>query len=1527
MSVINKRMYTYSNIFSLFEDPNSFLLLGQDGYLYKNSEQISNIDNIKQFYSNYNGFIALTNDNKVYTSINGKFFSLVNNLDDIVWVVAGGQSPNYLAVSRDHKLYGWGSNNTFSLGIGGKYNIPIPIEIELPDDELAFMCSMSGEQSAVLTMKGNVYFAGKDTYYTSSSNKNSKTWTKIDISNVTWINMTGCKYGMSLYMVKDDGSLYIVGGTDYVGPTPHLVTNISNVKTVWGQNSEYVIAVTHDKKLYSVKGNDVIKIGINNDMMIGTPNDNRMSTIMDIDKKIYVLGHPNENARFIDNLVVLDNVKMENVNLCIPTIEKTYKAYNGIEYYFRTVFDEVDVTYDANGEPQSVQVRAKTEYGKDDTYSTIFKTNIETFTINNYTDYVYRLNQTHIKHKQSLINYLNTLIGDPVIPQDKYNIHNATNGLKYYIRTSFTKTAATDTSYTLMVRTMYDLNDSYERFFNQQEVVIDSNTYTLAEGILNTESEEQIKNCKAYLDTIIEKIENIEDIQDDYQTKSGKMFYVKTIFTAMKTDYVAEFEYKTYYSPDKSYSIMYKKGKYSINPSNYNNYKATIEELGRNQHQQCISTQLKTWDFEIPKIYTKTFTNSGGYPYYLTVQFFQGEYTDEQNSVIVEASYGEKMLERTANFVDRRIHYLSSYNIDRALEDINKIRNEFINRMESDLQIPNVNAKLPRDFIKTYSVDNVVYHIRINYTSTTKDPNIVNLNTYVDGVPFGNPNQYVFTRNVAEALENLESFTSNKIDEVERSLSQTPVNTMNIYSIGGCKFRIETKFKKNSGNTIMTIESYIDSSLYESNVYPVNYVNIIDSMEEMKTTSSNMIRTIEELLNNCPRDIVDKELVIGEMKFSLKCFFNKKENVKSITYKTQCDDFLYSTETINFDKATNLSNTFNIVDMKSTASVNVLENFIKDKVVQDDLTTVKYDGFNYSFGIQFTKEAKSNIIKASVVLDNKPYGYISQTIDSLDNITSIMTSLKHGVEETKTWLANKLESYPKDILEIYTVNGFSYNLNIKFIKQGGVQEVAIELYMDGLLYCKDLSSIDIDSIDSDMDSCKRIANIRLEQLKAILDKSPKDSDQSIHNIENFQYLLGAKYHKAANSRLVSIKIMLDNQVKYSYTESIGVSNPESDLIQIQDTVNKEIHEISNTLVSMDDDKEEYKLNDFNFVFKNKYIKDNNGLISVESYIDDTLFIKRTFEFELDKINGYKIVGLNNIEAMRDKVNESPNNIREKYTIGGMNFTVGVDFVKPLYDNNVYIYKVIDKNRVGNPTTVVYNVEELNKLTEEANNNLNEVKFTLNKLPENYDEEYRIENMSFYIGSSFYKDIDSNYIELRTKLDRRTYGQVVNILFDINQIQSLSTSAKDKRDQLISIINTAPRNTSEVYQYKNYKFNIEKVYSKQAGELNYIAQVKLDGVQYGDLIERIFNPDHINTMYEYVDNKVQELKEKIQSSMSEDIHKTYYKDGYNFLLDIVFSKEAGNKNIKVDYTISDGEIALEGDDLSNITSQDFNLLKS
>ena len=1527
MSVINKRMYTYTNLFSLYEDPNAYMLLGQDGYIYKDNEPISNINNIKQFYSNYNAFICVTNDGYVYTGNSVKTFTKVNGLENIVWVSGGGQNPTYMAISKDHKLYGWGSNTTFALGISGKYNIPSPIEIELPNDELPFMCSMSGEQSAILTMKGNVYFAGKDTYFTSSTNKNSKVWTKINIDNVTWVNISGGKLGLQLYMVKDDSSLYVVGGTDYVGPNPHPVSNISNVKTVWGNNSEYVICVTHDHKLYSIKGNDVIKITTNNDMMIGTTNDNRRSTIMDLNKKIYTSGHPNENEKFVDSSVVLDRVRMENVGLCIPTIERTYKAYNGIEYYYRTLFDEVDVIYDDSGEPVRVDVRIKTEYGLDETYGTIFKTNIETFTINNYTQYEYILNERYNKQKQALLTYLNTLIGTIIIPQDKYMTHNATNGNKYYIRTSFTKKESNDTSYSVIVKTEYSLTESYERLFNEQERVIDSNNYKLAESIIDTEAEEQIKNCKTYIDSIIESVDSPDDIVEEYKTKSGKMFYIRTVYTIMKTNYIGEVTYKTYYGPDKSYSIFYKQGKYVIDPTNYKDYKSTIEDLGTNQHRECVREALKIWDIEVPKIYTKTFINSGGYPYYLTVQFFQGEITDNENSIIIEASYGEKILERTANFVNKRTYFIGISNYDRALTDITAIRDEFISDMESDLQIPNVNSKIPRDFIKIYNVNDVEYHIRISYKSTVKDPNIVDLYAYIDGVQFGEPNKYIFTRNVSEALDNLEQFKLNKIEEIERTLVTTPVNTINVFTKGGCKFRISNKYKKKSGNTIMTIESYIDESLYESKLYPINYVNLINSIEEIKTATNEMNKRIELVLGNCPDDIMDNVLTISDMKFDLKCFLYKKDNEKTFTYKTMCDDFVYSTEKIDFKDVKNIGNTFEILSIKSISSVNVLENYIKSKVIKDDVITVTYDGFNYIFGTQFVKDIKSKIIRASVILDNKPYGYISDNIESLDDITSIMTKLKQGVEETKTWLASKLQNYPKDYNEIYTMNGFSYNLSTRFIKQGGVKDVYIYTYMDGLQYSEDLSSIDIDSLDYDMDQCKNMGIYRMNELKEALSKSPKDNYNAVYNIKETPYMLGAKYYKAANSRNVNIKILLDNKIVKEYNETIGVGDIESDLIYISDLSNKDIKELEPRLKVIEDDKEEYKLNDYNFVFKNKYIKDPSlGTIDIESYIDETLYKKRTFEFELDKIDGYKLYGFNMIEEMRDKSNEVPNNIREKYNIYGMNFTVGIDFVKPLYDNNIYIYKVVDKNRIGLPTIDIFEFDKINEIIEQANKDLTEVKLTLNKLPENYDEEYRLQDMNFSIESTFYKDIDSKYIELRTKLDRRTYGEVINILFDINQIQSIINSAKEKREALKEIINTAPRNSLEVYQYKNYKFNIEKVYHKQAGELNYIAQVKLDGIQYEDPIERIFNPDHINTMYEYVDKVVEELKEKIRTNMSEDIHKTYYKDGYNFLLDILFSKEAGNPKIKVDYTISEGEIALEGNDLSNISSEDFNLLK-
>ena len=581
---LNKKEYIYANAWILHNDGNTPLILGNDGYLYKNGSKASNIGNIKHFATNWLGMIAVTNDGKVYTGgTNVGALTYVSQLSNVIWASAGNSSPTYMAITKDHKLYGWGRNAYGILGLGHTNTVSSPTLLTLPNNEIPFMSSIFDDQSAVLTMAGNVYFAGYDAYYTSTASKNTYTFTKINISNVTFVNGNDGDGGrVGLYMIKEDGTAYVVGSSSYKGPTPYKI-NISNAHVIWGTNNANCIIVTNDNIAYQVYGTSVTKMNTTSTSVCAVPNGGTVYTVVDTSGKVSTVSSatatPSYNSTYSSNV---KQVIEEIGDYTIGDIKGTYIATNKLTYYYR-------VRFEASANNIYI-INYIAEYGLSDSYGSSYSNNSVTFTQSTAVNHSSILTEKANTEINNLKKYLDSLIGTIDIPTMKTQTHTAANGLVYTIKVIYSKSISDTTSYTMSYETLYGINSNPNIQYTDKKHIIIASNYSTYKTDLSNLGNDEIQRAKDYLNTIIGELNIPSTIYKNVTLKNNNIYKIKSTFSlANKTNNYATINFSISYGIDDNYGNLWSSNSYTVLPENYSSHYQDLTNIANEIITECYT--------------------------------------------------------------------------------------------------------------------------------------------------------------------------------------------------------------------------------------------------------------------------------------------------------------------------------------------------------------------------------------------------------------------------------------------------------------------------------------------------------------------------------------------------------------------------------------------------------------------------------------------------------------------------------------------------------------------------------------------------------------------------------------------------------------------------------------------------------------------------------------------------------------------------------------------------------------------------
>ena len=899
---------------------------------------------------------------------------------------------------------------------------------------------------------------------------------------------------------------------------------------------------------------------------------------------------------------------------------------------------------------------------------------------------------------------------------------------------------------------------------------------------------------------------------------------------------------------------------------------------------------------------TKTYTNTqwgSSKKWYIRTSFTGNS---DGNVVNYVTTWGTTEATNTQNQFSSKTFTLTADNYTKYKTLLTAAANTEIAAAQKYLDIPDL--VLPSNYSATYTKNGFKYTLAVTYTKVSGEKNKVVVASTIDGGAFGTNSTLTYT---TQALANtgLATEQSNRIAAMKTACDKSPANSSETYTKNGLNFTIAKQYVKNAGNTTVTVKCLLDGTQYSTDTQAVTAANA-SNLTACTTKVNALVTTLKNILNNSPAN-TNETYSKGNMNFTVTKTYTKTAGNATATWVTKCDGIQYGTGTQTIgvsDPGANITT----LSTTCTTSLDALKTAI-DGCPTDASEVVTVNGFKYNLGTFFTKTAGTTKATGGAKLDGNIYGSTESTF-SVSTWAANKTTLTTNANNHKASCRAIIDTSPANSAATYTVNGLSYNVATEYSKAAGNSTATIKTKLDNVQQKSQTQSVSVSDLANNIGACSTKARTDLDALKAILDQSPADYDQTQHTIDGFLYTAGATFTKAINSSNVTVKIYCDGEVDETYTDTVGAASTANDIAALKADALAKVNTLVGGLQGLPADSVNYTVNGFNFVLLSQYAKNySTKKLTIHNFIDGVAYgTPYNVDFDRTAIATYAAEGLARIEAMKTAVAGAPANTTSLHSVNGFNFNVGTNFEKALGSTTVYVKTMLDGAQTGTSSVVTYDVSNVAAITSQAASDVAALKVALNASPANYANTHTKSGFGWRTGVNFSKAADSNTVTLQTTLDGDDYGNAVTQTFDVTNITALSTKAAEMESALNTILtNVAPADTAENFTIRRFNFNIESCFVKTPGIKTVTTMVKLDGTQYDTYHQEDFNVNTATSLDTYNNNLINTLKSRLTSVCPDDIHTTYSRNQFNFVIDAYFSKQPNTDVIDIEYNIDSADL--------------------
>lgn len=1138
------------------------------------------------------------------------------------------------------------------------------------------------------------------------------------------------------------------------------------------------------------------------------------------------------------------------------------------------------------------------------------------------------------------------------VPDPVEGIYNAKNGVDYYYKGIFEYGTISSNTVDINITFSYGKsNTNYDKIWYKETKTFNSNNQSESQTILNDLIQSEIDTLKNYLDTIIEDITVVNQINRDITSDNGFSYSVKVMFSEEShTETESKVSIVSKFNRIGKDEIEYKQLEFTITAENYKDHNIYLAE-------QAISLMDETIEYLNTRIEEVTLLEDRIVPYltksnmmlYIESRYTAMENDDTHYDVNIETYWGFRESNISIPF-SNVTHSIVAKNYAKYPGDLDAIAENERNRCISE-QFKIWDIELPiYDSEKFINKGARVWYIRAIFKQgeTNDSTNNIHITTYYGS--FASVTEYseayeTFTYTVTEsnvdvALEKMNTKARQMLNDLKAFLDipsiTAPAETSITHFINGFNYTLSVTHSKDEEEiNVIHSQPYIDGLVFEPETISTFYTNQSDADSELYIKTTQMIQRMREYCNENTVPNTSIVYPIDNINYLLETRYSKKAGSDKVDIKTYIDGYVYQEETKEMNVLV-LGEEIEACSYLGNKDLTELKDVLNNITPRDRNEKITIEGLEYSINCIYTKTDNDINMKYRIMCDGIQFVSGEKTIFA-PSIRSDIDTFNNEVENKLIILRNTLDNAsPKINEEVYTVNGLKYLIRTKYMKPADSIICTLSVSLDGSVYKSSTNEFKYTTIDMNKNEIYNTVQMYIDKLKAILDKTP--SYQSyIYTHNNFNYIIQKGFTKDQTSNILTTIVYIDNDISVSRNDVISFDNFDQVFETSESWMNEMIKNIELALdLSPEDEDYIYTVDGFDYNIQVQYKKDagikNTNVAIILDKKENEVYAKEILA------NNIRQDILELIEEVITKTTELKNGLKgilpdiETYIVNGFEFDIEVRYIKDL-ENNELVYKIfLDDKQYGDTGRELFNPNRFEYYKELASQRVALLKEVLNKLPASEEEIYFIYGFGFKVGVSFYKGANTNEYSIYQIVDEQIIEQLTETFeFNIGTMNTIKENKTYALSNIKNVLKQVPMDYNNVYKVGSMGFLIGMKFIKDPNISEIYIQPMIDGDIYGERETIIFDANNIGMLKNLSDQKLEGVK-RILDNMPSDNVEEYQIRNFRYDLESYFVKLPGEKEInvsvKVDNRLYDKVYSEIFDryDFSNLINRNDELIK-
>lgn len=1191
------------------------------------------------------------------------------------------------------------------------------------------------------------------------------------------------------------------------------------------------------------------------------------------------------------------------------TYDYTYKSKSGKEFYFRVEFEKISETENS----AAINYKIFTATSKDN-YTQYSSSNFM-INIQNYLNFE---SEMMIEVEKKIKNIYETYkLFEVALPVDTSEHWKNNCNQYYYLKTKFYQGSTTDTENEFFYTISYGKTPTEDEL-NPDSVYI-SNKFTFNEETYRRVSEniatvvnKDIADLKEYLSNFIGPVETSVK-EEEYIAENGlRYFYQIRTFDINNENESCDIRCQAVYGTSPDYGISFKTLDVHVDASNYLFYKlnvqAAVEQLERDL-QAYANTLLNT--INIPEDKIIAYETASGKMFYIKVTYLRQTSSPTEFIIDYTTEYGDTT--EYGTFYSTKTYSITSSKYNTYVSELTQLANVEINGVKRNFGLWEI--QVPSPIMKTFnSKGNITYNLQVTFEQGAVS-NTTNTIAYITS--FGNAEdeatRFEFSRknrvfqltDFSEAYSVLDELATTEIEAVQTYLDTPdiplPPNYTEIIEKNNFKYQLNINYSKGDQSTVITT-TYLDGLIYGAPI-SISFYSPADAFDTLDVQQKDIIATIKGFIDNSPADTYEDYTVDG-MSFRLETKYTKSTNANKAYVRTYLDGVLYRDRDHEVKIGTILTDLADVSELGFTDN-SELRGIITTYSPLDKINEYAVGDLRFNVGNRFSKMPGSVTAYFYTVCDEVKFYTGSQIVNG-STLQTNLESLTIASNNKLSDMQEKINQCPTNDSEVFTVNGFKYDLGVQYSKSAGSKQATVKAVLDGVDYGTTLFNLTIDSIESDIATMVKSVEGSRNMLFNITKNSPSNVDRA-YTVNGFKYNIGTTYVKNANDTNVIINTFLDDSLYKVSQKSVSATEFTNDLnecINEAERVSYELKQILNAS-PRDDYETPYMIDGFNYTIGAKFekilhededgtrISSQNVLVNImlDGSVHSSYYDKISAQSVAIDIENVRITAQNAVAELKATLRGIPSQVIT-YSIKGFNFDLSVLYKKN-EDYTVSIIPYIDIIQYRDAEVLEFDADNIEKYTDKGKDLIASMKNLINDLtPDNIVETYGVHGFKFNLGVEFEKASGTLDTMLYTTLDGDRIGNPESVEFDITSIGKVSTKANQVLTSLKNRLNLTPADYSKIYTVSGFNFGVGSKFSKFAGSHDVRIITTLDGQDYGASSIKTFQIDNLNALLIEAETKESALKARLDT-VPRDTTEKYTIKRFNFNIGSAFNKEANS----------------------------------